>query len=210
MMKITNIDGIHYVRCGDLDRLLRGLRMDIYAQYKRNEKGEFFQQDGTKGITKDDAAILSTITHIMTMVMQREVRMCETPEDIKKLHYRIESEAYIGRYVITKKDVERKKIFVFVRFSKDSEIARLKSEGKTMEEIEEALEDTSGEPLFSEVWRDAMFFENYEDAKNIAEYINDTLDLDAKVEPAMHINRRAMNELLKDIMKDENREEEKK
>jgi len=57
-MKIIECDNRKYIRLGDLDHLIRVLRRSIFDKYDRNEKGEFIQEDGTKGITHDDGVII--------------------------------------------------------------------------------------------------------------------------------------------------------
>jgi len=199
-MKIYEAEHKQYISLGDLDHLLKCMRREIYDKYDLDEDGKFYKKDGTFGLTHDDAIEVSMLAHVLTKVIENKIHACETPDEIREVHKRIESEFYIDKYVLILEDKSedgKKSLYFFRKYCTDAMIARLKAEGKTAEEIEKETEDACGNPVFSPRLIDAMFFENHEDADSSATFINHNYKLDVKIEPAWYFDPNVKERLKK-------------
>ena len=209
-MKIFECDHHKYVKLGDLDHLLRVLRGNIFEKYDRKD-GKFYQKDGTEGITHDDGMKLAAFGLVMGKILENPINACETQEEVFEYQDRVESEFYHDKYVVTveSKDANGKKILLFFdKFCTDRLEKELREQGKTEEEIEEALLEESGDPVFVDYSLYANYFENYDFADSTAQFLKKRCKLKAKAEPAWYFDRNAAKRLKK--MLSEVDEEEKK
>ena len=197
-MKITTIDNKHYINLGDLDHLIRELQWEINDKYDRDEEGNFYQKDGTFGLTHDDAVTKAAYTHVMTKVLSSKIRACESPEEVRKLHNDTESEFYWDKYVVTfmDKDDGKKRVLFFRKFCLDAMKARLREEGKTEEEIDSMVDDGDcGDPVFTEKSRQALYYENHDTAESTATYIKSNYGIDVQIDPAWYYDTHAKQRL---------------
>ena len=199
-MKITKVDSKHYINLGDLDHLIRTLQWEINDKYDRDAEGCFYQKDGTFGLTHDDAVTKAAYTHVFTKVLSNMIHACESPEEIRKLHNKIESEFYWDKYVITlkkKDDYGKGSVVFFSRFCMDAMAARLRSEGCTEEEIQQQIDEGGcGDPVFCKSDKYAMFYEDHDSADSAATYIRHNYDLDVEIDPAWYYDRHAKQRLM--------------
>lgn len=199
-MKITTIDHKHYINLGDLDHLIRQLQWEINDKYDRDAEGCFYQKNGTFGLTHDDAVTKAAYTHVFTKVLSSMIHACESPDDVRKLHDKIESEFYWDKYVVTAKDKDeygKGSVLFFRKFCLDAMKARLRDEGKTDAEIDSMVDDGDcGDPVFTEKDRQAMYFENYDTADSAATYIKHNYGLDVDIDPAWYYDRHAKQRLI--------------
>ena len=199
-MKIFEFDHRQFIRIGDLDHMLRCMRRKIYDKYTRDEDGKYYQKDGTFGLTTEDAVEIGTLTHVLTGVLENKIHACETPDEIREVHKRIESEFYMDKYVLVLEDKSedgKKSLYFFRKYCAGALAARLKAEGKTDEEIEKETEDACGDPVFSPRLIDAMFFEDHESADSSAKFIRHNYDMDVKIEPAWYFDPNVKERLQK-------------
>ena len=190
-MKIYEAEHKQYILLGDLDHMLRCMRRKIYDGYDRDEEGKFYQKDGTFGLTAEDAIEVGTLSHIMTGVLENKIHACETADEIRAIHKRVEDEFYMDKYVLTVVEEDKygnKKQYYFRKYCIDAMKARLKEDGRTEEEIEKETEDACGNPVFSPRLIDAMFFEDHESADSSAVFIRHNYGLDVKIDPAWYYN----------------------
>ena len=199
-MRIIKVDNKHYINLGDLDHLIRSLQWEINDKYDRDAEGCFYQKDGTFGLTHDDAITKAAYTHIFTKVLSNMIHACESPDDVRKLHDKIESEFYWDKYVVTLKDKDNygKGSVVFLRkFCLDAMKARLREEGKTDEEINLLVDEGDcGDPVFTEKSRQALYYENHENAESAATYIKHNYHLDVQIDPAWYYDTHARQRLI--------------
>ena len=128
-MKIYEAEHKQYVLLGDLDHLLRCERRKIYDKYTRDEDGKFYQPDGTFGLTKEDAIEIGALAHVMSGVLLNKIHACETPDEIREMHKRIETEFYMDKYVLTMVSEDKygkKELYFFRKFCLGAMEARLK------------------------------------------------------------------------------------
>ena len=191
-MKIIEADHKQYIRLGDLYHLLHLMRWDmVYDKYDRDEDGAFIQKDGTKGLTMDDARIVSALTSVMTRILHNKVHACETPDEIRKLYTRIEDEFYMDKYVLIMKEEDEdgnKNVYFFRKYCQVAMEARLSEEGKDEDGIAKEMEDAIGDPVFTNLRRQAEYFEDYEAADSSATFIRHNYGLDVEVKPAWYFN----------------------
>lgn len=190
-MKIYEAEHKQYVSLGDLDHLLRCMRWEVYDKYDRDEEGKFHQKDGTPGLTHDDMLETSVLCHVMTRILANKIHACETPDEIRDVHRRIQDEFFSDKYVLTmtaENEDGKKELYFFRKFCIDAMKARLQGEGKTEEEIAKETEDAAGDPVFSDRRLQAMYFEDHETADSSAAFIRSNYDLDVRIDPAWYYN----------------------
>lgn len=199
-MKITKIDNKHYINLGDLDQLIRQLQWEINDKYDRDAEGCFYQKDGTFGLTHDDAVTKAAYTHVFTKVLSDMIHACSSPDEVRQLHDKIESEFYWDKYVIVLKEKSedgKPRLFFFRKFCLDAMKARLREEGKTDTEIDSMVADGDcGDPVFSGKDRQALYFENHDSADSAAAYIRHNYGLDVEIDPAWYYDRHAKQRLM--------------
>lgn len=199
-MKIFEFDHRQFIRIGDLDHMLRCMRRKIYDKYTRDEDGKYYQKDGTFGLTTEDVIETGTLIHVLTGVLENKIHACETPDEIREVHKRIESEFYMDKYVLILEDKSedgKKSLYFFRKYCTGALAARLEAEGKTDEEIEKETEDACGDPVFSPRLIDAMFFEDHESADSSATFIRHNYGMDVKIEPAWYFDPNVKERLQK-------------
>lgn len=199
-MRIVKVDNKHYINLGDLDHLIRQLMWEINDKYDRDSEGCFWQKDGTFGLTHDDSITKAAYTHVMTKVLSNMIHACESPEEVRELHNKIESEFYWDKYVITlknKDDYGKDSVLFFRKFCLDAMKARLREEGKIEEEISRMVnEGDCGDPVFSEHSRDALYYEDHDSADSATTYIKHNYGMDVQIDPAWYYDRIAKQRLL--------------
>lgn len=209
-MKIVNVDNKHYINLGDLDNLIRQLNWEINDRYDRDEEGNFYQKDGTFGLTHDDAVTKEAYMHLFTKVLANKIHACESPEDVRRLHDRIESEFYRDKYVITAKEKDnygKGGMLFFRKFCFDVKRARLLEEGITEAEIAQQEEEGDvGDPVFTRKSRQARYYDDYESAENSAIFIKRNYDLEVDIDPAWYYDPHAKQRLL-DWLNEEDHEQ---
>jgi hypothetical protein len=199
-MKIYEAENKQYISLGDLDHMLRCMRRKIYDKYVRDDEGKFYQEDGTFGLTHDDSIEVSMLAHVMSGVLENKIHACETPDEIRELHKRIEDEFYMDKYVLTmtqENEDGKKELYFFRNFCLGAMEARLKEDGKTDEEIAKETEDACGDPVFSPRRIDAMFFEDHESADSSATFIRHNYNCDVRIDPAWYYNPNVKDRLEK-------------
>lgn len=154
MEKIT-LNGKLYIGLGDFDNLRRNLIRDIYDRYERDENGKM-------NLSERDAGEVAAYAHIMTKVMEDELRACETPDEVRALHERLRKEWMRDKYVIVGNDNGEN---VFYR---------------KMCPVGENGEDN---PVFCSQIRLAHTWSDHFVATTTAEYITDNFGVETKVEP---------------------------
>lgn len=190
-MRIFEAEHKQYIRVGDLDHLIKGMRREVYDKYTRDENGAFYQEDGTKGITHDDGIIIATLVGVMGKVLKNKIHACETPDEIRKVHERVEMEFYMDKFLVVSREKDEAGkttgIYFFRKYCRTAMENRLREEGKTEDEIsEEMTEDAVGDPVFSSRLSDAVFYEDYETADSCASFIRHNYGTDVEIEPAWH------------------------
>lgn len=189
-IRIYEAERKQYIKLGDLDHMLRGMRHEIYDLYERDENGSY------KNMTRDDMIRLHTLTQVMSRIMHNKIHACENAEEIRHVWGRLQDEFYNDKYVLTVKERvadedggdEKERLLLFSGYCKEEERRRLEKEGRTDEEIEDALDEVVGTPTFSEYVRNADCFEDYGTAASNATYINHNYHLNAEVKPAWYYN----------------------
>ena len=79
--------------------------------------------------------------------------------------------------------------------------SRLKEEGKTEEEIEEAITEHQGDPAFTDASKYAMLFESLEEAESHRAYLNHNFNVHLEVHPAFLLNGKRCREVLDKLLK---------
>ena len=197
-MKIYEAEHKQYISLGDLDHLLRCMRWEVYDKYDRDEDGKFYQKDGTFGLTHDDAMETHVLCSVMNRILENKIHACETPDEIRQVHTRIQDEFYADKYVLTmtcENEDGKTELYFFRKFCLGAMEARLKEEGKTEEEIAKETEYAAGDPVFSDRKLQAMYFEDYESADSSATFIRHNYDLDVRIDPAWYYNPNAKERL---------------
>ena len=155
MEKIT-LNGKLYIGLGDFDNLRRNLIRDIYDRYERDENGKM-------NLSERDAGEVAAYAHIMTKVMEDELRACETPNEVRALHERLRKEWMHDKYVIVGNDNGQN---VFFR----------KMCGAMND-------DGDKQPVFCSKIRLANTYDDHFAATTMAWYLSQNWDLEVKVEP---------------------------
>ena len=187
-MKITTIDNQKYIKIGDLWHLLKTEREDILDEY----------EDPAGAKDPEDEARLDLINKIFEDVIESDLDLCETDEDIKKLYTRIRYEFYKDKYILTELaegEDGKKHLYYFRKFCRGAARAIMKLEGKSDEEIEEEMETCVGEPVFSELSSDSYFFDSHEEAYSAAKFINETYSRNVKIRDAFLASPRALERM---------------
>lgn len=96
MEKIT-LNGKRYIALGEFNHLRRNLVKDVYDRYEKDE-------DGKLHLSEYDQGQIDALSHIMTEIMYEEIKDAESPEEIKAMRYKIESEFARHSFMIVAKD----------------------------------------------------------------------------------------------------------
>ena len=206
-LKLTEIDGTHYLKLCDLERLLHDLRRNILD----NAKSEPLEDGKRKyDLTETEREILNHLYFIASCAKSQLVHTCESPDEIRELAERIRKAYYVGKYCLTEKteDENGKPMLIYFRkYCPGAMAARLKEEGKTEEEIREIMQDEEGDPAFTYESKFAKLFESMESADSYKVYLNHNYNMHLEVEPAYRLDAKVCKELLDKLLKDDDETE---
>ena len=201
MLKLTQIDEFHYAKVVDVERLLHDMRREIHdnAAYELNE-------DGTKKwhLTEAESAVINALFFVGSCVKRQMMVTCETPDEIRAMHERIRNMYYAGKYYLSEKSEDengKPTLIYFRKYCPGLMASRLKEEGKTEEEIEEAIREHEGDPAFTDASKYAMLFESLEDAESHKTYLNHNFKVNLEVHPAFLLNGKRCREMLDKLLK---------
>lgn len=201
MLKLTQIDELHYAKVVDVERLLHDMQREIYdnAEYELNE-------DGTRmyHLTDEESAVVNALYFVGSCVRKQLIVTCETPDEIRAMHERIRNMYYAGKYYLSEKseDEDGKPTLIYFRkYCPGLMASRLKEEGKTEEEIEEAIREHEGDPAFTDAGKYAKLFESMEDAESHRAYLNHNFKMNLEVYPAFLLNGKRCRQMLDTLLK---------
>lgn len=192
MLKLVEIDGQHYLKLVDVERLLHDLRRDILD----HTPVDGVTENGLKKyqLTDTDREIMNYLYFVSSCIKRQLVIQCETPDEIRELHEKIRRRYYEGKYYLSEVQRDEKgkpvSILYFRKYCPGAMKARLEAEGKTEDEINEALEDSEGDPVFSEYSKDAKLFESMEQAYSNRTYLNHHCKMNLEVSDAWLLDSR--------------------
>lgn len=201
MMKLTEIDGKHYLKLCDMERLLHDLRRDILENSEYETDG-----DGTRKYHLTDAEMqtLNALYFVSSCAKKQLVVQCETPDEIRELHEKICRGYYEGKYYLSEiqsgMNGKPKAILYFRKYCPGAMKARLEAEGKTEKEINEALELSEGDPVFSDSSKDAKLFESMEEADSHKQHLNYNCKMNLKVSPAFLLDHKTCKRFLDKLL----------
>ena len=212
MLHLTEIDGRHYLKLVDVERLLYDLRRDILD----HTPVDGVTEDGLKkyNLTDTDREIMNYLYFVSSCIKQQLVVQCETPDEIRELHEKIRRRYYEGKYYLSEVQRDEKgkpvSILYFRKYCPGAMKARLEAEGKTEDEINEALEDSEGDPVFSECSKDAKLFESMEQAYSNRTYLNHHCKMNLEVSDAWLLDHRMCKSMMDSLFKevDERKEQD--
>lgn len=207
-MKITTIDDTEYLKLCDVERLLHDMRREILD----NSEYEIMQ-DGTRKYhhTESEMARLNDLYFVSSCLKRELVLSCESPDEIRALHEHIRKSYYRGKYYLsqpgegeTGKPVS---ILYFRKYCPGAMKARLEEEGKSKEEIEEALRESEGDPAFTTDSKYAFLFESLEEAEANRSYLNHNYNMNLKSSAAFLLDTKSgkalLDKLLDKLLKDD-------
>ena len=207
-LKLTEIDGTHYVKLCDVERLLHDLRRDVYD----NAPVDGVTEDGLKkyNLTETDREVLNYLYFVSSCIRRQLVNTCESPDEIKALHERIRKAYYADKYYLsetTQEDDGGFEVLYFRKYCPGVMAARLKEEGKTEEEIEQAIQEEDGDPVFTDNPKYAQLFEGMEEADANMKFLNNHMGMDLEVFPAFLLDTKGCKELLDKLLKEDDEEQ---
>lgn len=212
MLNLTEIDGRHYLKLVDVERLLYDLRRDILD----HTPVDGVTEDGLKKyqLTDTNREIMNYLYFVSSCIKRQLVVQCETPDEIRELHEKIRRRYYDGKYYLSEVQRDEKgkpvSILYFRKYCPGAMKARLEAEGKTEDEINEALEDSEGDPVFSEYSKDAKLFESMEQAYSNRTYLNHHCKMNLEVSEAWLLDHRMCKSMFDSLFKevDERKEQD--
>lgn len=201
MLKLTKIDEHYYVKLVDVERLLHDMRQEILdnAEFETNE-------DGTRKyhLTEPETGVVNALFFASACLRKRLMVTCETPEEVRAMHERIRNGYYSGKYYLSEKSEDgdgKPQLIYFRKYCPGLMRARLKDEGKTEEEIEEAITDHQGDPAFTDISKYAKLFESMEEATDHMIFLNHNYGTHLEVHPAFLLNGKRCREFLDQLLK---------
>lgn len=209
MMKLTEIDGKYYLKLCDMERLLHDLRRDILENSEYETDG-----DGKRKYHLTDAEMqtLNALYFVSSCAKKQLVVQCETPDEIRELHEKIRRRYYDGKYYLSEVQRDEKgkpvSILYFRQYCPGAMKTRLETEGKTEDEINEALEDSEGDPVFSEYSKDAKLFESMEEAYSDRTYLNHHCKMNLEVNEAWLLDSRMRKSMMDYLFKEVDKRKE--
>ena len=96
MDKIT-LNGKQYIALGEFNHIRKNLVKDIYERYEKDENGQYH-------LSEADIGRVDAYAHIMTAIMEDEIRSAETPDEIREIRKKLENEFLLHNYIITSND----------------------------------------------------------------------------------------------------------
>lgn len=203
-LKITTIDDTEYLKLCDVERLLRDMRREIL------DNSEFEElEDGKRKYhhTESETDRLNDLYFVSSCLKRELVLSCESPDEIRALHDRIRKSYYRGKYYLsqTEKDESGKPVSIlyFRKYCPGAMEARLEEEGKSKEEIEEALRESEGDPAFTTDSKYAFLFESMEDAETQRSYLNHHCNMNLKSSAAFLLDAKSVKTMLDKLLKDD-------
>lgn len=200
MLKLTEIDGRHYLKLVDVERLLADIRHEI----RENAACELLE-DGKKNyhLTEAEIAVTNTLFFVSSCIRKQLMVTCETPDEIRAMHERIRNLYYDGKYYLSETTEEDGKpaIVYFRKYCAGRMAARLKEEGKSQDEIAEAVQEHEGDPAFTTDGRYAKLFESMEEADSNKTYLNHNYHTNLEVHPAFLLNAKRCRDVLDSILR---------
>ena len=203
-LKLTTIDETEYLKLCDVERLLRDMRREILDNSTYEEL-----EDGTRKYhhTEAETARLNDLYFVSSCLKRELVLSCESPDEIRALHDRIRKSYYRGKYYLsqTEKDESGKPVSIlyFRKYCPGAMKARLEEEGKSKEEIEEALRESEGDPVFTNDSKYAFLFESLEEAEANRSYLNHHCNMNLKSSAAFLLDTKSVKTLLDKLLKDD-------
>lgn len=206
-LKITTIDDTEYLKLCDVERLLRDMRREIRDNSTYEEL-----EDGTRKYhqTEAETARLNDLYVVSSCIKRQLVIQCETPDEIRELNEKIRRRYYDGKYYLS--DFQRDEmgkpvsILYFRKYCPGAMKARLEEEGKSKEEIEEALRESEGDPVFTNDSRYAFLFESMEKAESHRAYMNHHCNMNLKSSPAFLLDAKSVKTMLDKLLKNDGEE----
>lgn len=202
-LKITTIDDTEYLKLCDVERLLRDMRREILdnSEYETME-------DGTRKYhhTEVETDRLNDLYFVSSCLKRELVLSCESPDEIRALNERIRKSYYRGKYYLSQPEQDesgKPSILYFRKYCPGAMKARLEREGKTKEEIEEALRESEGDPVFTNDSRYAFLFESMEKAESHRAYLNHHCNMDLKSSAAFLLDVKSVKAMLDKLLKDD-------
>lgn len=210
MLKLIELEHEHYLKLCDVERLLHDMRRDILdnSEYEQNEDGSRKYH-----LTETENARLNDLYFVSSCIKRSLTVTCETPDEIRALHERIRNEYYHGKYYLSETEKDEsgkpKAIYYFRKYCIGAMAARMEGEGKSKEEIEEAVQEEQGDPVFTTESKYAMLFESLEEAESQMTYLNHNYKSNLKVSPAILLDTKACKKFLDKLLKGDDEEQEK-
>jgi hypothetical protein len=171
---MITIDGIRYIRLADVLQKARRLCAFVNEEALRDENGKY--------VDPIDEATIHAYNRLFQEIAGDEVSG-DTREESKKLLLELEREYYLRRYAVTMKDDEG--TYYFRKMCAGALEARMKQEGKSDEEIQQALEDGETLPVFSSDKKLAEVLDDYYIAEIIKKRCEDE-GLTVEIVPAIY------------------------
>ena len=201
-LKLLEIEHEHYVKLCDVERLLRDMRREILdnSEYESLEGGTRKYQ-----LTDTETARLNDLYFVSSCIKRELVLTCESPDEIRALHERIRKGYYFGKYYLSQTDRDESgkptSILYFRKYCPGAMEARLKEEGKSKEEIEEAMREKDGDPVFTTDSKYAFLFESMEETESHKAYLNHNYHMALETSPAIILDTKSCREFLDKLLK---------
>lgn len=209
MLKLLKIDEQYYLKLADVERLAADMRREILD----NATAEL-NDDGTKHYMLTDAERerLEDLYFISHCIRYQLSIQCETPEEERELREKIRKMYYWDKYYLsdTQRDDNGKPtgILYFRKYCLGAMKARMEAEGKSKEEIEEAMQEEQGDPVFTTEAKQAKLFESLEEAEAQMTYLNYNYKSNLKVSPAFLLDTKGCKKFLDKLLKGDGEETE--
>ena len=113
-MDIITLNGKRYMALGEFNHIRRNLAKDIYARYEKDENGQYHLSDV-------DIGRIIAYTHIMSVILEDEIRDAESPDEIRAIREGLENEFLMHNYIIIANDKETGKTVFFRKFCQYAE-----------------------------------------------------------------------------------------
>ena len=98
MEKIT-LNGQRYISLAEFNHERRNLVKDVYDRCEHDDEGKII-------LSERDSGYIQALYDIMNVVMYEEIHDAETPDEIRAMHRKLDSEYALHRYIIVGKDEE--------------------------------------------------------------------------------------------------------
>lgn len=98
MDKLT-INGQRYISLAEFNHMRRNLVKDIYDGAEKDSDGKLY-------LSEYDRGRVDVLSSIMSVIMHEELRYAESPEEIRAMHKKLDSEYAFHRYIIVGADPE--------------------------------------------------------------------------------------------------------